>query len=161
MNFSTAISSIAGAIGGAARAVTPAVQALLPAFAPMISTALMPQPRTGHYSGGGGGMPRGVSYSAPYTASYALPGGALVAQQQHPGIFSRGMDTLLGGANPYGPGMALSTGAPSSGPGARMPHLMQVPHARGDGSVVTYVRAPAVAYSVSIRRKGGRCRKGR
>jgi hypothetical protein len=158
MNWSTALSSIGNVIGGAARAVTPAVQALLPTFAPLAVSALTPQPRTGHYSGGGGG---GMAYSRagmslmPGYSGIALPGGATV---QHPGMVQRGFETLFGGSNPYGPGMALQ--APTA-PGARMPHLMQVPHARGDGSVVTYVRAPAVAYSVSIRRKGGRCRKGR
>lgn len=161
MNWSTAISAIGSSLGTAARAITPAIQAAFPVIAPLAVSALTAAPRTQHYSGGYGGQmayrPTGFmpgAYGSQLTLP-SLPGGA----PQNPGIVSRGIDTLFGGPQAYPWGQSSLT-TPTT-PGARMPHLMQVPHARGDGSVVTYVRAPAVAYSVSIRRKGRRCHRPR
>lgn len=154
MNISTSISSlfsglksIGGAVGTGLLAAAPAALSILPAL-------LQKQPKqTGYY---GGDMPNyGVTPFVPGGPS--LSGVGLLGDMSN---FGNRMYNNLMGAAPAAPGQACIT--PMVRPATvTLPHVVQVQHP-GNGSIVTYVRAPRVKYRVSVSRAGGRrCSGGR
>jgi hypothetical protein len=160
VNISTAISGFGKFLQGTATAITPAVQAALPVFAPIIAQALAPRQRITPYYGGGemnvatGFMPGGPMLPAIAGAGLGL--GALAA------------NTGLMTADPYG-GLRSPVGSSQCiTPTARagyltLPRTVHVPNPNNPSVIETYVKAPRVKYRVSVSRAGGhrRCSGGR
>lgn len=137
MNISTALSAVGSALSG----IGSFAVAALPSIAPIAAAALMPKPKAAQ------------GYGMPYAPTSFMPGSFGLGAPPSLGFASN----LLGGAlGPVTP--EISTPMAGALLGTRYPKLLQ----QLDGNrVITYVRAPAVRYKVSVRPARRGCAGGR